>query len=729
MDTWAQRGSNLLPVELTRELLQLLLPVALGGSALSASEHERRLALGCSIQRLINGFADANQRREYASSVMTLATRLQLPRALVDTRHEVAHGALPSLAALERAGASALRWLVSMFWAPQMYTLQTTRPWLLWETQASVCPLPTLSLAAIQSADLAAADATSSSCSVAFHTCSACAGVADAVASAVSTPVSGSSPSKDRVFDAAVHGLLTGAAAAVPLQLESSGACLRAVGAHAAALAVHLLRCISIPAAPFRAINTTTAPPRSSASVTESKKVSAPVGSKRKLATVDVASGRASETATSLFSSLVLPAAGYACLQRACAVIFRATRALVIAAMRFASIPPEPAPIAAASRAASTNGYGAAAGASLLPVAILISALPGAVAAAFPAAGTASAADSLRACGLTAAMLACESLVDGEGLATTRTSNSLEALVRACTGLLGALGCNQSESLLRAFPAARAAEAEAEATARHAHPALALSSTQPRVSLENLGGPVSADSTSCCIATQRTLAALSAFDGLAAATSVDGAAASQSVEAQRRVCLAFSAAASATATTASLHRALTCAAPLVIAAVDCDAALPLLRLARSVATRPADVSADGLSSAAMFAVARNVCVTKLKGYSEAVKAPLPSHVSRVERVSLHKAAAQNAVVSTTCGAADAKSGTGSLLSLEELEFLLAGQVAEDLPSSAIEHANAPTAQDLTQALPHDRPVATIKVLRKIRPRWHMDAMRLPLLMV
>lgn len=736
MDMWGQRGSSLLPVELTRELLHLLLPLAngVGGSAAStASEHERRLALGCSIQRLINGFADANQRREYASSVMTLASRLQLPRALVDTRHEVAHGALPSLAALERAGASALRWLVSMFWAPQLSNLQSTRPWLLWDrasASASTSPLPSSAAALPTSASAPASPALGffGSASV----CSACASATDSVAYAMlasgGTATSGRHAPADQAFEAAAQGLLaaaTSAAASAVADAAVPGARvdrLRAIAAHAAAVAAHLLRCIGIPGAPGRSAAASSAHARGAAAAaatptTSTSTSSARVGSKRKLAPLETPT--ADSAGSTAAAAAAMPAAGYACLQRACAVVSRATRALVSAAVR---LPHD-------------SGAAAAAGACLLPIAVLIAALPAAMAVAFPVAGTAAAAAALRSCALTAVTQACEAVAEdacrgvsaGVSAGRSETERPLERLVRACTGLIAALGCEASSS--ESLAATRVAAVPAVL----AHPALSLS-----LSLGSGSGSAeaaaarkgdAAGSSQCCPATGRAEAAVSAFDALIAPgpPKADVAGGAGGERALRCMWAAFRRASSAGAPPDALRRALACATPLAVAAVDCDAALPLLRLARTLATTSAAAASCRPAAEAMVALARLACAAQLGGrFTAALVFAEKAPSMRTDPIGSDEVVAATHAQSEPASLPGCNGESHGFMSLEDLESLLADSTPGAVSEHAVEATEA-TISALTQVLPHPSSAAAIKPQRRIRPQWRVDITSSPLL--
>jgi cobyrinic acid a,c-diamide synthase len=64
---------------------------------------ERRMVISLAIVRFVNGVTDTAQRGTRAVSVAHLARTLQLPRVLVDVRHESTHSQLPSLTLLETA--------------------------------------------------------------------------------------------------------------------------------------------------------------------------------------------------------------------------------------------------------------------------------------------------------------------------------------------------------------------------------------------------------------------------------------------------------------------------------------------------------------------------------------------------------------------------------------------------------------------------------------------------
>jgi hypothetical protein len=68
------------------------------------------------IVRMVNGFLDPEQNKKYAVSIRNLAVRIELPRILVDIRHEATHQQLPSLQLLISACREALSWIQSKYW-------------------------------------------------------------------------------------------------------------------------------------------------------------------------------------------------------------------------------------------------------------------------------------------------------------------------------------------------------------------------------------------------------------------------------------------------------------------------------------------------------------------------------------------------------------------------------------------------------------------------------------
>lgn len=112
---WAARGHVPLAVVLTQQLSTWLRDA----DSRTRDEAMLRLAGAMLVVRLVNGFADSGQTGMFAASVADVAMRIGMPRWFVDVRHEAAHGALPSLAALRMLCSRALQWLFQVYWEMQ----------------------------------------------------------------------------------------------------------------------------------------------------------------------------------------------------------------------------------------------------------------------------------------------------------------------------------------------------------------------------------------------------------------------------------------------------------------------------------------------------------------------------------------------------------------------------------------------------------------------------------
>ena len=74
------------------------------------SESTLRLSYAMTLTRLVNGICDPSQKGKFAVSVQTLATQLNVPRTLVDIRHDSTHNQLPSIQRLRKASEDAIGW-------------------------------------------------------------------------------------------------------------------------------------------------------------------------------------------------------------------------------------------------------------------------------------------------------------------------------------------------------------------------------------------------------------------------------------------------------------------------------------------------------------------------------------------------------------------------------------------------------------------------------------------
>lgn len=77
------------------------------------------------ICRFVNGFVDTAQKGQFAAPIHRLAEQLSIPLYLVEIRHDVTHGRLPTLAYLRMAAKDALKWLGVHYWASQALLLES----------------------------------------------------------------------------------------------------------------------------------------------------------------------------------------------------------------------------------------------------------------------------------------------------------------------------------------------------------------------------------------------------------------------------------------------------------------------------------------------------------------------------------------------------------------------------------------------------------------------------
>lgn len=118
-ELWLTRGRVPLAVEATLALQTAMLHY--DGSRAS------RLALSSAISRAVNGATESAQTGKHAASVATLASRLGIPRFVVDLRHESSHGELPNAHLLRQGAQQLLSWLQSAYWDTQYQRLLDTQ--------------------------------------------------------------------------------------------------------------------------------------------------------------------------------------------------------------------------------------------------------------------------------------------------------------------------------------------------------------------------------------------------------------------------------------------------------------------------------------------------------------------------------------------------------------------------------------------------------------------------
>ena len=132
---WRLRGRLPLSIESTAELVEALhIDAAFASSFTSPSSSSSPASLSpafvssdrsvrdhyaLALLRFVNSVVDVQQSRGMAVSVAHLASAVQLPRLLVDVRHEATHGVLPALSVLRYAAMEAVRWLYRRYWKAQ----------------------------------------------------------------------------------------------------------------------------------------------------------------------------------------------------------------------------------------------------------------------------------------------------------------------------------------------------------------------------------------------------------------------------------------------------------------------------------------------------------------------------------------------------------------------------------------------------------------------------------
>lgn len=169
---WRARGRVPLAVDCTAQLVELNLqhaqPAAAAAAAASssarpapapacstlASRHQYALCL----LRLVNGILDPQQSKQHAQSIASLAKQVDLPRILVDIRHEATHQQLPSLPMLQMASRAALEWLQRHYWNAQSHALSKTEDTLRAQLKAYKKALERSAAAAAASGKAAARD-------------------------------------------------------------------------------------------------------------------------------------------------------------------------------------------------------------------------------------------------------------------------------------------------------------------------------------------------------------------------------------------------------------------------------------------------------------------------------------------------------------------------------------------------------------------------------------------
>ncbi|GMP91505.1 hypothetical protein CsSME_00042180 [Camellia sinensis var. sinensis] len=116
---WRSRGCLPIVIEVTASIIEIqqkdpFFRVDLGDDALD-SEEMLTMLYCMAIVRLVNGVVEKT-RKKTEVSIAEAADAINIPRMLIDIRHEGSHRDLPSLRLVRLASIKALDWLKSYYW-------------------------------------------------------------------------------------------------------------------------------------------------------------------------------------------------------------------------------------------------------------------------------------------------------------------------------------------------------------------------------------------------------------------------------------------------------------------------------------------------------------------------------------------------------------------------------------------------------------------------------------
>ena len=98
---WRLRGRIPHAVDITSSLIEIIM---LDDDSQSLrTQYEMRLQYSIIVVRAVNGLVDPSQQSYFADSVMSLASKIDIPGWIVELRHDATHNALPSLSILRSA--------------------------------------------------------------------------------------------------------------------------------------------------------------------------------------------------------------------------------------------------------------------------------------------------------------------------------------------------------------------------------------------------------------------------------------------------------------------------------------------------------------------------------------------------------------------------------------------------------------------------------------------------
>ena len=150
---WRERGRLPHAIDITASIVEVVLHdhgptnIQIQLKYSLRSEHELRLQYSIVIVRAVNGLVDPSQQSYFADSVLSLASRIDIPGIrtrffiyewwmnscitffrtawIVELRHDATHNNLPPLSVLRSASRHMLTWLQKNYWMQQIVHLQS----------------------------------------------------------------------------------------------------------------------------------------------------------------------------------------------------------------------------------------------------------------------------------------------------------------------------------------------------------------------------------------------------------------------------------------------------------------------------------------------------------------------------------------------------------------------------------------------------------------------------
>ncbi|KAL9260536.1 Dihydropyrimidinase-like protein [Drosera capensis] len=130
ISAWRSRGCLPVVVEVTASIIEIQqkdphFRVDLGDEAVE-SEEILAMLYSMAITRIVNGMIEKT-RKQTEMSIADAAEVINMPRMLIDIRHEGSHRELPSVRLLRLASVKALNWLKSYYWDAQVEAIPLRR--------------------------------------------------------------------------------------------------------------------------------------------------------------------------------------------------------------------------------------------------------------------------------------------------------------------------------------------------------------------------------------------------------------------------------------------------------------------------------------------------------------------------------------------------------------------------------------------------------------------------